>query len=400
MQPHVLVLAPQPFYEDRGTPIALMHVLSAMSRLGILVDVVTFPVGAEVHLPGLRIIRAGPSFGIKRVPIGLSTTKLVFDVALTIQAWRQLRRQTYSAIYASEEAILPAILLGRRSGVPVIYDMQSSLPEQLMVHRLLRNSAAQFWLHGWERWFVRKSAVIACSAGLEEHVLSIDDGATLEGWRYPGVVPSQSPAEIAQLRRDLMIPTDAPVIFYGGTFEHYQGINELLEAIPQVLVRIPNAVFVLAGTSRDEATARAAATIPERSIRFVGRLPRVTALAYLALADIVVSARRAGRNLPLKIIDYMAAGKAIVATDHPAHRIALDETRALLVEPQSPAIASGVLELLLDRSRAARLGAAARAFADDVYGRQEFELQVSRILDCAIRRSLRVDQAPTESDDE
>jgi len=383
----VLVLAPQPFYEDRGTPIALMHVLSAMSRMGVAADVATFPIGADVQLPGVRIMRAGPSFGIVHVPIGLSLRKLLFDVSLALKAWRQSHREHYTAIYASEEAILAAILLGRRFGLPVIYDMQSSMPEQLKVHPLFRSRAAQDWLRRWERWFVRKASVIACSAGLEEHVRSLDPRARLESWRYPGDF-ARLPDELAgTMRASLAIPDSASVVFYGGTFEHYQGIEELLDAIPRVLQHMPRTVFVLAGASPDEATARAMAALPMESLRIVGKLPRERALQCLAMADIVVSARRAGRNLPLKIIDYMAAGKAIVATDHPAHRIALDESRAVLVAGQSQSIADGILGLLLDRSRAACLGAAAQRYAADVYGRKEFELQVARLLQMATARS-------------
>jgi glycosyltransferase involved in cell wall biosynthesis len=385
---NLLVLAPQPFYEDRGTPIALMHVVSAMSRLGVQVDLVTFPVGNDVDLPGLRIIRAGWRFGIKRVPIGLSSRKMLFDVSLLATAWRLVRERSYAAIYASEEAIIAAHLLGRRAGLPVIYDMQSSMPEQLTAHRLLRGHVAQALLNRCERWFVRRSGVVACSAGLEKHARSLDPGADVEAWRYPGTPPVGVGEAAAHLRREFAIPDDAMVVYYAGTFETYQGIGQLLEAIPNVLVQESNVVFVLAGADPDEARTLTKKAIPDHALRYLGRLSRSRALACLDLADVVVSARQSGRNLPLKIIDYMAAGKAIVATDTPAHRIALDETRALLVAPDSQAIAAGIVELLRDRDRAALLGNSARLFAETAHGTREFVAQVAGIVERATGRAV------------
>ena len=71
----ILVVAPQPFYEDRGTPIALRQVLQAASELGYRVDLLTFPVGSDVDLPGLTTIRAGNPLGVRSVPVGLSLRK-------------------------------------------------------------------------------------------------------------------------------------------------------------------------------------------------------------------------------------------------------------------------------------------------------------------------------------
>ena len=384
----ILVLAPQPFYQDRGTPIALMHVLQAMSRLGVVADVVTFPVGQDLAPPGVRIFRGGPSFGIRSVPIGLSARKLLFDIGLTLRAWRQLRSEPYAAVYASEEAIVPAILLGRRYGLPVIYDMQSSLPEQLAATPLLGSRAAQRLLRRWERWCVRSVAAIGCSAGLESIVTAIDGHAPVDPWRYPGQAPAYPAAELATVRHDLAIDARSPVVFYGGSQENYQGLELLLLAIPAVLAQVPEAVFVLAGEMLHRPIAAATASIPGRSLRLAGSLPRSRALLCLAIADLAVSPRRTGHNLPLKIIDYLAAGRAIVATDIPAHRIALDESRALLVAPQPGDIADGIVLLLRDRERAAALADAARQYAVTTCCTLEFETRILDLLRRATGRQL------------
>jgi hypothetical protein len=139
----VLVVAPEPFYEDRGTPIAIRSVLDALSELNYQVDLLTYPVGQNVTIPGLRVIRTRNPFGFRHVPIGLSARKLLLDAVLVPAIWLQLRRQRYCCIHAVEEAAFPAVVFGRRRRVPVIYDMQSSLPEQMVKYRVLRSRPVQ-----------------------------------------------------------------------------------------------------------------------------------------------------------------------------------------------------------------------------------------------------------------
>src|SRR4029450_4785693 len=91
----VLLVAPQPFYQDRGTPIAVRQVLEALSQLGYKVDLLTYPVGADIQAPGLRLMRVANQFGIKNVPVGLSLQKLLLDIPLSFGIQRQLRQGGY-----------------------------------------------------------------------------------------------------------------------------------------------------------------------------------------------------------------------------------------------------------------------------------------------------------------
>lgn len=115
----VLVVAPQPFYEDRGTPIAVCQLLRALSQLAYEVDVVTFPIGQSIDIPGVRYYRASNPFRVRRVPVGLSVAKLLLDVTLISELARRLSAGGYACIHAVEEAAFPAVVLGQRFRVPV-----------------------------------------------------------------------------------------------------------------------------------------------------------------------------------------------------------------------------------------------------------------------------------------
>ena len=102
---------------------------------------------------------------------------------------------------------------------------------------------------------------------------------------------------------------------------------------------------------------------------------------YLAMADVLVSPRAFGGNLPLKIFDYLAAGRPIVATDISTHRAVLTQETAVLVQPSAGALAEGIVSLLA-RSGAKRreLGEAARQYAFEHLGWSRFVRTVGRDL--------------------
>jgi glycosyltransferase involved in cell wall biosynthesis len=386
----ILVLAPQPFYEDRGTPIALRQVLEALGELGYRVDLLTFPVGTDVPTPGLSIFRTANPLRIRSVPVGFSLRKLLLDVCLISSLRRRLRLQSYSCIHAVEEAAFPAAVLGRIHGVPVLYDMQSSLPEQMTQWRVFRFPPVRAFLHYMERWLLTRVDLVVSSAGLAERVHRLAPGALVREWRFPSTPIEASPKQVDALRRELQLRPGAAVVLYSGTFEAYQGLSELLAAIPAVRSRVPDATFVFVGADRANglATSETARTLMEAgALRIVDRQPRQEMAAYLMLADVLVSPRSYGGNLPLKVFDYLAAGRPIVATDIPTHRTVLNEERALLVAPQTEAIADGILTLLLDRERAARLSGAARSFARDHLGWRSFTHTVAELYEEVHRRA-------------
>lgn len=386
----ILVLAPQPFYEDRGTPIALRQVLEALGELGYRVDLLTFPVGTDVTIPGLSILRAANPLGIRSVPVGFSLPKLLLDVSLISSLRQRLRLQSYSCIHAVEEAAFPAAVLGRIHGVPVLYDMQSSLPEQMTQRRVFRFPPIRAFLHYMERWLLNRVDLVVSSAGLAERVHRLAPGVPMREWRFPSTPIEASPRQVDALRRQLKLPPKAAVVLYSGTFEAYQGLGELLAAIPVVRSRVPEATFVLVGADQANGLASSETARPlmeAGALRILDRQPRQEMAAYLMLADVLVSPRSYGGNLPLKVFDYLAAGRPIVATDIPTHRTVLNEERALLVAPQTEAIADGILALLLDRGRAMRLSSAARSYARDHLGWGSFTHTVAELYEEVHRRA-------------
>ncbi|MEA2562776.1 MAG: hypothetical protein QOH06_4280 [Acidobacteriota bacterium] len=360
----------------------MCQLLKALSQLSYEVDLLTYPVGRDVDIPGVRCLRTSNPLGIRRVPIGFSLRKVMFDVLLLPELARRLATRQYACVHALEESAFLAVLLGRHFDVPVIYDMQSSLPEQLAQHRAFRLPFMQAALRRCERWLLHRADSVVSSSGLARLVREQVPKARLREWEYSSPLPLAGPAEAAALREELRIGPARPVVLYTGTFESYQGLPELMAAIPHVLAEVPEASFVLVGASESGGTSIErghAALVRAGSLRVVKRQPRERIPAYLAMADVVVSPRAYGDNLPLKVFDYLSAGKAIVATDIPAHRSVLNEERALLTGLWSPDLARGIVRLLSDRELATRLGTAGRAYSLERFGWFSFVRSVSEL---------------------
>ncbi len=162
---NVLMLAPHPFYQPRGTPIAVDLVLKVLSDRGETVDVVTFPEGENVYYANVTLYRT-PAFRFTRgMRPGFSVKKLICDLFLAVKAIQLVRTTRYDLIHAGEEAVFIALLIKKVFGIPYVYDMDSSLVGQLIdKYPLLRR--LQGLLRTFEGTAIRqaKAVIPVCGA--------------------------------------------------------------------------------------------------------------------------------------------------------------------------------------------------------------------------------------------
>jgi len=372
----VLVVSPQPFYEDRGTPIAVRQLVGALVELGCEVDLISYPIGTSPEIPGVRYLRCANPLRFTSVPVGFSFRKIILDAAIVWRLVRETGRTRYDAIHAIEEGAFPAALVARRMGIPLVYDMASSLPEQLSERRFFGLAPVQRLLRACERWLLRHADQVICSAGLAPLVRRIEPRVTLREWSF--YAEPRAPLhehERRVIREEMGVPDDRHAVLYTGNFASYQGVDLLLRAATKLCKRRPDIDFVLVGGQPGECREVRRGAIaaglgdrihvhPQRSRAHVSRM--------LQAADLVISPRCFGENLPLKIFDYLGAGRPIVATDIPTHRSILDESTAVLSTPTASGLADAVEGVLDDQARLATLASASAALADDRFGWQAF----------------------------
>lgn len=370
----VLVVTPQPFYQDRGTPIALGLTCRALGQLGYEVDLLAFPIGQDTVIPATTIHRCGNPLGIRAVPIGFSAGKALLDLTLASSFWRLLRTRNYGAVHAVEEAAYLAALLCPRLGKPFVYDMASAIPVELRRHKVLGTAPAQRALRAFERLALRRASQIVCSTGLADYVRAAVPGISLTEWRFPPLIDAADEADVRQLRCELGVPPDAHVVAYTGNFAAYQRLDLLFEAFTQALALDPQLMLVCVGASSEARAAALSQFAPHvRSrVRILVPESRDRMPVYLAMADCLVSLRPSSDNLPLKVLDYMAAGRPIVATRGRAHEPVLNGERAFLCEARVDSVRQAILEVFSSPEHARAVASAARAHALQHYGWDRF----------------------------
>ena len=126
-----LAIAPQPFFTPRGTPFSVYYRTLITAELGVEVDLLTYGEGQNVEIPGVNVIRIPDFSFLGSVKIGPSFLKLFLDVFIVIWTIGLLIRNKYDVVHAHEEAIFICWLLKPIFKFKLIYDMHSSLPEQL-----------------------------------------------------------------------------------------------------------------------------------------------------------------------------------------------------------------------------------------------------------------------------
>jgi glycosyltransferase involved in cell wall biosynthesis len=386
----ILVVAPQPFYQERGTPIATRLLLEALQAAGHSVDVLTYHVGDDPQLPGVRVFRAPAVPLVRDVPIGFSLRKVLCDVALLWRLFTLTRRNRYDVLHAVEEAVFLSLLVrgvvaGRarvgsrfdRLACRVVYDMDSSLPEQLLgKFAMLR--AIDGVLRRFERFAIERSDL----------VLAVCDDLATRARGYATKTPvdvvedvsllgdERAQGDVDDLRRGL--PDGGLLALYVGNLEHYQGVDLVLDAMAKL--ESPLLKFVAVGGSADAVSAyraRAAALGLADHVTFVGARPLSQLGALLEQADILVSPRLTGHNTPMKLYSYLAAGKPVLATRIRSHTQVLSDDDALLVEPTPAALARGLDSLLRSPLLRDRLGVAARRLASTRYSVAQFRASVA-----------------------
>lgn len=377
----VLIISPQPFYEDRGTPIAVSYICQALTELDLLVDLATYPIGSDRSIEGLRIIRSNNPFRFRSVRIGFSLKKLILNGPLFMEAARLVNRYQYHKIHAVEEAIFAAIYLCRKDQGRVIYDMASSLPEQMMGVPGFGNRLSQYCLNELERWALTRADNVICSAGLANKVRSIAPQAPVSEWQFPVHIDGKHSAEGSCRRSELGFDDDTIVVSYTGSFADYQGINTLAKSIPAVLYEHPDVAFVLVGGTEAE-IAGVARVIPPNvfdRVKLIPRQDRKFIPSYIDAADILLSTREEGGNLPLKVYEYLAAGKPIVASDTIAHRSVLSGDIALLFKSGAEGLSRAIGELVRNPEEARRLADNAARYARENLSWEAFRNSLARI---------------------
>lgn len=308
-------------------------------------------------LAGYRdVVLAGFSTGPLWRPLGARTDVEVVD--LGPPTWRPPPRLV--ALLRQRTAILAKplfssfgqwLLAGRSS--PAILDIDD--PElaltRMDARTMLRSLTSRDGIVVTailQRLTGRVGAITVSNSTLRDH----DDAFVIPHARDARLFDPRDDAR-SHARATLGVDQDTKLVVFVGTARAHKGVDVLVRAAP--LVRPAQVVVV--GAERLSAGSS--------DVRFIGPVPFTEAVRWLTASDVVVVPQRAGaigrRQAPAKVVDALAAGRAIVASDLPPIREMTGDA-AILVPPGSPeALAAGITRLLGDHGLRATLEGLARS---------------------------------------
>jgi glycosyltransferase involved in cell wall biosynthesis len=381
----ILMLAPEPFFQPRGTPISVYFRLQALAYLGHEVDLVTYHLGEDRSFRNLNIHRIPSLFFVKKIKVGPSFAKIPLDFLLLCKSIRLVMSKSYDMIFTHEEASWFGAVLAKYKKIPHLYDMHSSLPQQLENFRFSRSKILKKIFLALERYVLRnaQSIIVICldlfqkleKEGVAHKATLIENFLDFE---HPGYSEDQ----IKQKRAKYASPKDK-IVLYTGNFESYQGIPLFLEA--SALVDDKSVVFLLVGgypLHVEEMKKKASELKISDKVFFAGQVASSEVPLYIAMADVLVSPRTAGTNTPLKIYSFLKSGKPVVATDLWTHSQVLNEKTSILADPDPKSFAQGILFALYDH-RASERALTAKRMAEIEYTFDNYRKKIVEALEKA-----------------
>ncbi|MCC6220036.1 MAG: glycosyltransferase [Deltaproteobacteria bacterium] len=347
--PRILFISPQPFMADRGSPLRVKNTVEVITSFGFEVDLLSYPLGSDVCINGVRIYRGFKIPLVKKVPIGPSFRKCALDLALFFRAMSLPRKNAYVAIHGIEEAAIIAATLARKHEIPYFMDMHSAMREQLEKSRFYGSPPIVQRFDKIEAWCIRNSSgVVTVADAMTERSRSIAPKVpayTATDLPFSSEVPHTSYLE-SRIRRELNLD-DAKLMLYTGNLASYQGIEFLIRAFANYCSRQSETacdkqkkrvvLAIVGGGTEEERTLLSYMALAQKlgvadDVRFLGFKPSSEVPHYLQVADILVSPRLSGSNTPLKIYSYMAAEKPILASRILSHTQVLSDECSYLFD--------------------------------------------------------------------
>ena len=372
----ILMIAPQPFFEPRGTPISVRQRVTGLLKLGHQVDLATYHIGEDIELPNFNILRTPKIWGIHTLKVGPSWQKIPLDILLFFKSFKLLLGGKYEVIHTHEEAGFFTVFLARLFKVPHLYDMHSSLPNQLVNFKFGANRFMIAIFEFLERWVINTcNAMITIGPDLEKYVRKINPAVPMQMIENLPLNIGQDDGEVPSHIREKFSSQNGLSLLYTGTFERYQGVELLIDSFGMVVNKHPGSVLILVGGKPDqirECQELVSRQNLDQSVIFTGIVPLEDANAYIRMADILVSPRIEGTSVPLKIYTYLHAGKPILATNIPAHSLVLSQENACLVDPTAEAMADGLNHLIEDHELRTKISLSSKKLAEEKYSQSQY----------------------------
>ncbi len=361
------MVAPTPFFSDRGTHIRILEEALALEKLGHQITIATYHIGRDIDpeiktkIDVRRIRRL--LFWYKKLEAGPDWQKLFLDLMLIRKVFYLARIQKPDIIHGHlHEGVLigwivKKILFWRK--MKLVADFHGSLTKEMVSHGYLGNGMLKKIFDFAEKTIdnLGNFAITSSWENTEEikkfrkdgKLETILDGVDLD---YYQDLPSKE-----ESKKELEVPIDKIVVVYTGAMVSNKGFGYLMEAVPLLLEENKDLFFVIAGFPVEEIKEFVRKNSLEKNVRIVNPLNYFDLPKILNAGDIAIDPKDSKVSQASgKILQYMGAGLPIVCFDKSNNREYLGEGGYYSQEFSAKGIAKGVLELAENYEKRKEMG--------------------------------------------
>lgn len=356
----ILMIAPTPYFADRGCHVRILEETRALQSLGNEVITTTYHNGGDIQGIDIRRIPNIPWYN--KLEAGPSYHMLYLDLLLLFESLNCIRKSRPDIIHAHlHEGAFIGTICSSLMNIPLVADMQGSLSNEMADHGFLKKDSFIYRsIRQFERALNRFPDAILVSSNrmgdilksefnsAKDKIFVIEDGVSAEVF-HPDI-------EVTSLKKSLGIPIGKKIVVFLGLLNEYQGIDYLLKAIPLVLKDFKDVHFLIMGYPNVEKYRKIAMELGIKDfVTFTGRIDYGRANEYLALGDIAVSPKISETESNGKIYNYMATGLPTVVFDNKVNRDILGNLGIYAISKDYFSLAGKICMLLMDEEFSKRL---------------------------------------------
>ena len=318
---NILMIAPTPFFADRGCHVRILNSCYRLQRRGFEVTILTYPIGRNI--PDCSIERISKIPGYKKLDPGFSLFKPFLDLLLLIKGFTLLIRKNYDHLYCHlHEGAFIGIILSKLFNKLFIFDCQGSLSGELKTN----NEVKSLWLlkvtEKIEDWIYKQSNTIIVSNESIKTMISKSSGYEKE----ISVIPDYPDINVFNRNIkpiDLGIENNKYIVVYLGGLNKNKGIDYLLEAIP---LTNENIYFLILGYPLEYVEKRINDLELLSRVKLLGPIKYEKAGQYLANGHIAISPKITDESgeANAKLFSYISVGLKVICFDSEENRMILE----------------------------------------------------------------------------
>jgi len=386
----IAMVAACPFPANHGSAASIREMSDTLTDMGHDVHIVTYPTGQEdIRVRRAKVHRTAPFRSETNAKVGPSSEKFGLDFQLLRLLCRIIRHEQIDIIHAHNyEGALVGIAAKFLTGRPLLYNAVNLMSDELAGYRFIRPAWLAHGLAHFLDWFtpIFPNHITAVSPELKDWFIRNGVSETKVDMVPAGIEPELFDNPQPEKFREKYQLNGRPVVMYTGVLNAFQRVDYLLRAFAVALREKPDALLLVVSPLVSETHEREHRKLADElgissSVIWISPHPLEDLPSYLALADVTVVPRPECPGHPVKLLNYMLAGKPVVSFAGGAKGVRHLHDAYIVPNHDVEALGRAIVRLLEDRKLAEEMGAKARATVLAEFDWRQICRKIERIYD-------------------